>query len=77
MHQLVSGMTIQAKKVVVALIDENQLNAIAPVVLRHMYVMAMAKSEQQSREAQGRPFAVYFLKDSWHHPHVGHGNLDS
>ena len=28
--------TIQAKKVVVAEIDENQLNAIAPVVETHM-----------------------------------------
>jgi hypothetical protein len=34
--QLVTGLAIQAKNVVVAEIEENQLNAIAPVVETHI-----------------------------------------
>lgn len=61
MHQFVMGIIIHAKKVVVALMEENQLNAIAPVVERHMYVIAIAMREQQSKEAQGRPLLSIFL----------------
>lgn len=48
-------LTIQAKKVVVAEIEENQLNAIAPVVETHMYVIAVAIRKQLMSEIIGRP----------------------
>lgn len=55
MHQLVTGITIHAKKVVVAEIEENQLKAISPVVETHIYVIAVAIRKQLMREIIGRP----------------------
>jgi hypothetical protein len=43
-------LTIHAKKVVVAEIEENQLNAMAPVVETHIYVIAIAIKEQAARD---------------------------